>query len=93
MSPLTVRRWSAAVAMHSQTAGDQVLARGGVLGQRVAVSAGLDEAGTLHQRLQSFRELLPVLALQIHLADQLLVARRMVRLAFDMPQDSLVVKH
>ena len=82
-----------AVAMHGQTAGDQVLLCGGVFRQSVAVAPGLDQAGALHQSLQSFGELLPLLAAQVHLTNQLLVASRVVRLALDMPQDSLIGEH
>ena len=100
MSPVTVLRWSGigdhetvAVAMHRQAAGDQVLARGGMFRQGVAVAPGLDQPSALHQRLQSFGELLPLLAAQIHLADELLVAGGVVRLAFDVPQDGLIGEH
>ena len=82
-----------AIAMHGQAAGDQVLACGGVFREGIAIASGLDQPGALHQRLQAFGELLPLLAAQIHLADQLLVARGLVGLAFNMPQDGLIGEH
>ena len=79
-----------AVAMHGQASGDQVLTGGGMLGEGVAVAAGFDQPPALHQRLQAFGELLPLVAAQAHLADELLVSGRAVRLAFDVAQDGLV---
>ena len=51
-----------AVAVHGQATGNQVLVRGGMLGRGITIAAGLDQAGTLHQRLQPFGELAPLLA-------------------------------
>ena len=100
MSPLSVSPLggvgddeAVAVAMHSQAAGDQVLASGGVLGQGVAISTSLDKAAALYQRLQEIGELLPLAAAQAHLADKLLESGRAVRLAFEVAQDGLVGDH
>ena len=82
-----------AVAMHGQASGDQVLVGGGVLGQGVAVAAGLDQPAALDQRLQALGKLLPLAAAQAHLADELLESGRVVRLAFDVAQDGLVSEH
>ena len=82
-----------AVAMHGQASGDEVLTGGGVLGESVAVAAGLDQASAFDQRLQAFGELLALVAAQAHLADELLESGRAVRLAFDVAQDGLVSEH
>ena len=79
--------------MHGEAAGDEVLAGGGVLGQRIAVAAGLDQAAALDQRCNPAGELPAILATQVELADELLVAGRVVRLAFDVAQDGLVGEH
>ena len=82
-----------AVAMHGEAAGDEVLACGGVPGQRIAVAASLDQAAALDQRCNPAGELPAILATQVELADELLVSGRVVRLAFDVAQDGLVGEH
>src|SRR5450755_2672390 len=81
------------ITMHGEASGDQVLASSSVLGQGVAVAPGFNQASAFHQRLQSFCQLLTLLSPQVHLADQLLVARRAMRLPFNLPQDGLIGKH
>ena len=49
----------------------------------VMVAAGLDQASALDQRFQALGQLPPVFSPQAHLADELLVPRRVVWLAFD----------
>jgi hypothetical protein len=78
------------IAMHSQPPGDKVLMRRRVLGQSKAVAASLDQASALYERLQPFRELPPLFTSYAHLADELLVSRRAMRLAFNVPKNSLV---
>ncbi len=82
-----------AVAVHGQAAGDEVLTGGGVLGQSVAVAAGFDELGTLHQGAQTLGELVSLLPAESHLTDKLFVARRMVGLALDVLENGLIGKH
>ncbi len=82
-----------AIAMHGEAARDEVLTGRGVVGKRVAVAPGFDEARALHQRLQAFGELLAFRAAQAHLAHELLVTGRVVRLAFDVAQNGLIGEH
>ena len=81
------------VAVHGQAPGDEILMGGSVLGEGVAVAPGFDQAPTFDQRLQSFGKLLPLVAAQGHLADQLLESGRTMRLAFDVAKDGGVSKH
>ena len=82
-----------AVAVHGQASGDEVLVSGGVLGEGVAVARGFHQAAAFDQRLQPVGELLPLLAAQGHLADELLESGRAVRLAFDVAEDGGVSNH
>ncbi len=66
---------------------------GGVLGQSVAVASGFDQPPALDQRLQAVGELLPLVATQGHLTDELLESSRAVRLAFDVAENGGVSEH
>ena len=79
--------------MHAEPSGDQVLVRCRMFGQGVALAASLDEAATLHHRLQSLGELPTFVTPDTHLAHQLLVSGRAVRLAFDVANYGLVSQH
>ena len=77
------------VAMHGQASGDEILLRR-VLGQRETITTSLDQATAVHHRLQPFGELPPLVTTNAHFADELLVSRRAVRLALDVPKNGLV---
>ena len=81
------------VAVHGQAPGDQVLMRGGMLGQGVAVASSFHQAPALDQGVQPVGKLLPLVATQGHLTDELLEPGRAVRLAFDVAEDGGVSEH
>src|SRR5271157_985963 len=81
------------VAMHGQPPRNQVLVCRGMFRQRKTVTARLDQAADFHQRLQAFCELPALVAPDAHLANQLLVSRRAVRLSFDVAKNGLVANH
>src|SRR5579864_8734135 len=80
------------VAVHGQASGQGVLAFRS-LRNRVTVPIGLHQFAARHQLPQAFRQLTAVIAAHSQLADQLLIAGRVPRLALNFLQNGRVGKH